>query len=282
MVTVLSGDILKGVCREAKDIVIAAPYIKANALSRILSDIDANASLVCVTRWQIQDVVLGASDIESRTIIQEHGGAFRLHPTLHAKYYRADEKVFIGSTNITYSALGWASYPNLEILCSPDTDFDSKAFEQMLLDDSREIGDDEFAHWQAIESNDFQGRMTPNEQPRLDGWLPRTRDPHNLLLAYRGLTDNIASVDEQRGAMEDLGNLRVPEGLTNEQVGSWVSMCLLASPFVQSVLTIDDVEVTDAANSLANKYELNLIEARRSMETVQNWFTLLISEEQKR
>ena len=279
MVSVLLGDALKGICREAKDIIIVAPYIKADALLRILSDIDADVSLVCVTRWQVQDIVLGASDIESRTILQEFGGIFRLHPSLHAKYYRADEKVLVGSANLTYSALGWSAAPNMEILCTAGEDFDAVAFERQLLDDSREISNKEFARWQSIERTDFQSSLlSVSNSPYLDTWRPLTRNPENFLLAYKGLTDEIASTDEQRAALRDLDTLQVPVDLTDEQVENWVSRCLLASQFVQTVLQMPNVDAIADANSLAYTYSLNVTDARRSIETIQTWYRYLMSD----
>ena len=280
MVDAPPGDILKGVCREAKDIVIVAPYIKADALSRVLSDIDVEVSLICVTRWQIQDIAMGASDVECRTIVKEFGGVFKLHPTLHAKYYRADEKVLVGSANLTYSALGWSSEPNLEILCTAGADFDANAFEQLLLHDSREISNKEFARWQSIESIGFQDALlSVSNSPHLNTWHPITRDPENFLLAYRGLTDDIASTDEQQAALQDLDALQVPVDLTDEQVENWVSRCLLASQFVQKVLQMQNVDVIAATNSLANTYNLNITDARRSTETVQIWHRFLMSDQ---
>ena len=274
MVTVLLGEILKGVCREAEDIIIAAPYFKADTLLRVLSDIDAQMSLVCVTRWQVQDIVVGASDIECRTIVKELGGVFKLHPTLHAKYYRADDRVFVGSANLTHSALGWSSEPNLEILCTAGEDFDAAAFERQLLDDSREFSDTEFAHWQSLESI----HVPIDKQPQLDTWRPVTRDPTNLLLAYRGLTEEIASSDEQRASLYDLEFLQVPEGLNNQQVTDWVSVCLMASPFVQSVLKAQNVQLSEVVRTIAQAYTLSITDARRSVEAVQIWAAFFISD----
>ena len=146
------GDLLTGIYEDAKDIVIVAPYIKADALSRVIGKVGNDVSLTCVTRWQVEDVVAGASDVDCYSTIKQVGGEFRLHPSLHAKYFRADEHILIGSANVTNSALGWATEPNVELLCSPGADFDAATFETMLVEDSREIGDREFARWQSIES----------------------------------------------------------------------------------------------------------------------------------
>ena len=270
----MPGDMLERIFEGAADVVIATPYIKANALSRVLANVGADISLVCVSRWKIQDIALGASDVECRTIVKELGGVFKHHPTLHAKYYRADEKVLVGSANLTYSALGWSSEPNLEILCTAGADFDANAFERQLLDDSREISDTEFAHWQSLVSI----HAPINKQPQLDTWRPITRDPTNLLLAYRGLTEEIASPDEHRACLHDLEFLQVPEGLTNQQVTDWVSVCLMVSPFVQSVLKAQKAEPSDVVKTIALAYTLNITDARRSIEAAQIWAAFFISE----
>ena len=144
------GDMLSSVCSGAQHLIIAAPYIKADALAKVLADVSPTASLICITRWNLHDLAVGASDTECRTIVTERGGSFRLHPLLHAKYYRIDDVVLIGSANLTYSAMGWAAQSNLEILCRAAADFDAGAFQQILLEGAREISDDEFARWEAI------------------------------------------------------------------------------------------------------------------------------------
>ena len=125
------GDVLSSVCSGAQHLILAAPYIKADALTKVLADVSPAASLICITRWNLHDLAVGASDTECRTIVTERGGSFRLHPSLHAKYYRVDNAVLIGSANLTSSALGWSRQPNLEILCRPRDDFDADTFQQL-------------------------------------------------------------------------------------------------------------------------------------------------------
>ena len=140
------GDMLSSDCSGAQNITLAAPYLKADALLRVLKVVDSKASINCITRWIPHDLAIGASDIDCRTIITERGGSFRLHASLHAKYYRADNIVLIGSANLTSSGMGWSSSPNLEILCRPGDEFDAEGFQAYLCEESREISDVEFEH----------------------------------------------------------------------------------------------------------------------------------------
>ena len=75
-------------CGGARKLVIAAPYIKKQALLRLLAVVSNVASITCVTRWSPNDIVVGASDLACRGLITERGGKFKLHSSLHAKYYR--------------------------------------------------------------------------------------------------------------------------------------------------------------------------------------------------
>ena len=273
------GNMLSRLCSGAQHLTIAAPYIKADALAKVLADIRPTASLICITRWNPHDLAVGVSDIRCRTIVTERGGSFRLHPSLHAKYYRIDDVVLIGSANLTFSAMGWSLLPNLEILCRPGDDFDAEDFHQRLHKETRELGDEEFARWEGIAEIGSQGnsRIT-GEPPQLGSWRPATREPSNLELTYRNREDEIASFDEQRAARRDIQALRIPPDLTDEQVRMWVSTCLLAAHFTNTVIRLHDMESPSTARFLAETYGLGVTEARRDMETVQNWLTSLAPE----
>ena len=271
---------LTRLCSDARNLIIAAPYIKVDALGRVLAVVDPAASIICVTRWNPHDLATGASDPECRGMVIDSGGSFRLHPTLHAKFYRIDDVVLIGSTNLTSSAMGWSLQPNLEILCRAGDDFDSWAFQQHLFDGAREINNDEFQRWEAV-SRITKGRerAKAGSQLLLDTWRPATRDPIHLELSYQGKEDGIASIDEQEAARRDLQALLVPAGLSDEEVRMWAAGCLLASPFTNSVVRLSpSADLAGSYQALARIYDLGITEARRDMETVQNWLAFLAPE----
>ena len=273
------GDMLSSVCSGAQHLIIAAPYIKADALTKVLADVSPSASLICITRWNLHDFAAGVSDTECRTIVTERGGSFRLHPSLHAKYYRIDDVILVGSANLTSSAMGWAPHSNLEILCRPGDDFDAETFQRSLFEGAREIGDEEFAHWESIAKISAQEtKKITDATPRLDAWRPETRNFRHLELSYQGREDEIASFDEQRAAQRDVQVLLIPLGLTDEQVRTWASTCLLAAPFSNDVIRLYGMDTPNPSRLLAEIYNLGITEARRDVETVQNWLAFLMPE----
>ena len=259
-------------CVRSQRLFIAAPYIKADALTRVLDAVETVESLICATRWTPHDLAVGVSDVECRTIIRERGGSFWLHPSLHAKYYRLNDVVLVGSANLTFPGMGWAAQSNLEILSLPDVGFDPKAFEKQLLKGAREISDDEFSSWQEIAKSKTEENIPRDGgQSLLYSWRPATRDPMNLEFSYLGKQDAIASLDEQLSAIRDIQAMQIPPCLNSEEVHNWLLACLLAAPFANTVISLRGIEIQVAARKLAQVYQLNVTEARRGMETVQNW-----------
>ncbi len=273
------GDILSNDCSGAQDIILAAPYIKADALLRVLKVVDSKASINCITRWNPHDLAVGASDIDCRDIITERGGSFRLHASLHAKYYRTDNLVLIGSANLTASGMGWSSDTNLEILCRPEDEFDIEAFQAVLFGESREVSDEEFHHWESVTKfTRADAASISGLQKRIDSWRPSTRVPQHLVLAYNGRENAIASSDEQRAANRDLNALQLPKGLTNVQVKSWALTCLLSSSFTNASIRSRKVDAPYAYRELAKRFNIGFTEARRDLEAVEIWLRWLAPE----
>ena len=274
------GELLLGYCRDAKSVLLAAPYIKYDALERVLSVLSPTAEIWCVTRWIPHDIAVGASDTKCRKMVLEAGGTFRLHPNLHAKYYHIDNTVLIGSANLTGPALGWADRPNLEVLSQAGDDLDAQGFEHRLLTESREISDAEFVQWESIDR--MKAREIPavvGPYPQLDDWRPGTRDPRNFELRYRGREKEIASPDERRLAFRDLAALAIPQGLSVQEARTWVSTCLLSAPFTCNVIRLQgSLDVTIASRILAQTYGLSMRQARRDMEAVQSWLRFFAPE----
>lgn len=269
------GNVLTCLCNSARRLLMVAPYIKADALSRVLDNLNPATTLTCITRWNVNDIAVGASDVQCRSIVKEFGGSFLLHPTLHAKYYRVDDAILIGSVNLTNAAMGWSPEPNLEILTQAGADFDPSVFESVLMNESREVSDDEFERWLAT-VNLLPERGTFGDARGIGSWRPATRDPQNLILIYQGRDNDIASSDERRAGRRDVEILQIPQGMSEEQVQNLASVCLLETSFANSVLRMQNVQPSIAIRSLSEMYGLSLIDARRDMEAVLNWIAFLV------
>lgn len=265
---------LLGACLGAQEIVLVAPYIKEAALRNVLTHITGQVRVV--SRWTPQDIAAGATDIACRSLIVGQGGRFYLHPMLHAKYYRFDDRILVGSANLTATGLGYIDSANLEILCEPTDEFISDEFERNLFGNAHEVSDYEFAKWQDIEAIPAP---PPNKavETTLDQWLPLTRDPNHLWQVYLGRSGRIASADEQRLAERDIATLSVPRRLNRKQFNIWIAGCLLASPFMDSVHRLQDEDDPAAWYRLATDWGISPSNAARARETAQAWRAAFLS-----
>ena len=134
-------------CTGAERVVIAAPYMKADMLGIVLDHLSNEAEVECFTRWTPHDILVGSADTACRNVVIERGGAFYLNNRLHAKYYRFDEQVLVGSANTTVAGLNYRQPGNLEILCEPGRSFDASTFENRLRTDAREVSEEELQFW---------------------------------------------------------------------------------------------------------------------------------------
>lgn len=262
-------------CQNAKVAVIAAPYMKADVLEQVLTAVADSATITCVSRWTPEDIRFGATDLACRELALAYDGVFLLHDRLHAKYYRFDNQVLIGSSNLTEAGMNVPGTGNLEILCVAPPEFDAAQFESQLLQEAYPVSDADFALWSQIAPIHQQGQAHPLHHilHSIASWKPTTRRPEYLWLAYQQRSAEIPLAEQQEIAKQEVRTLGVPEGLTEEEFNNWVRLSLMTSPFVKSVLASLD-EVSEAAwDRLSLQWNISKAEANRSRSTAQNWIT---------
>lgn len=287
----LPGSQLEGLCAQAcNEVILVAPFIKAPALARLLSQISPQISLKCVTRWRPEEVIAGVSDLEVWTLLKERPDAsLWLRPDLHAKYYRADQKCLVGSANLTSTALGWIRQINLELLVPlPANNAQLLDFEKELFAGSVQVDQAIFAQMQSavllgeqypkIRFLEASPRAEPEEELQeaisTDAWLPTLRNPGDLYLAYSGRLEELSTASRE-AALLDLGVLPIPSDLPKAAFQVYVGSLLLQKPIVRHVdLLLSTPQrfgaVTDLLSSLACNQSPNF-DADRAWQTLMRW-----------
>lgn len=272
-----SADELTELCATAHDVVIVAPYVKESALRHVLAAMRDEARVTCVTRWTIQDLVDGASDVAVRRLVLGVGGEFRLHPRLHAKYFRFDDQIRIGSANVTNSGLGLSSTPNVELLCAPSETYDFVVFEREVIDESYVIDEKEARVWESfVELRSVFAPEPWMSGPKVAAWYPATREPLHVWLGYQGREADIPSADERRMAARDLRTLTLPAELDREQFETLLAIRLLNSRPVQDVRQVAHLDDLEAWDELGSRWSVTRGEALRRRSTVENWLSNLV------
>ena len=99
----------------SKNIEIFSAYIKLKALKELTKDINKNAEVTIVARWQYNDLISNASDLEVFNYCKSKNWRFGIDITMHQKIYRFNKDiVLLGSNNLTLSGLGLTKNENTE------------------------------------------------------------------------------------------------------------------------------------------------------------------------
>lgn len=232
------GDLLLEAAEHCRrEAVLVAPFIKAPTIERLLSRLTGNIQVTCYTRWRIEEIGAGVSDLDVWHVLQKRDRSrLLLLDRLHAKYFRLDERVFVGSANLTSMALGWAPHENLELVCEGEgmtsdmLAFESALATQAIVVDARLYRDfssliDSFpAGTPTIASDGTCERWTTRDEFRVSApiheldrtWLPLCRTPEQLFSVYEGHADAMSS-EGVADALADLQRLSVPHGLPRDR-----------------------------------------------------------------
>lgn len=140
---------------------------------------------------------------------------------------------FVGSANLTASALGWAANSNLELLVHVDGEAVESLEERLVLESVAATQDiarrvEEIAA--LLPRCPAEGPSLITRAEILEEWFPRLRIPADLFLAYRDGVDTLASTSAAAAGV-DLLVLDLPPGLARQQFEALVSDRLLGQAF---------------------------------------------------
>lgn len=95
---------------------IYSAFVKQSALKWLAEFIPKDAEVKIIARWQPNDLIANASDLESYHFCKERDWRFGIQNTLHSKVFIFDDsKVLLGSANLTDLGLSISKEGNLEV-----------------------------------------------------------------------------------------------------------------------------------------------------------------------
>ena len=125
---------------------IAIAYCKKTAFEELFINPSIKAKVkLLFLRWQLSDLVSGASDLDVYPLAKKYGWTVYIHQKLHAKVYRFDNDCFVGSANLTnMGMIGEPLTSNIEALSKEKVDKDIDNWFLQLINNSRELDDELF------------------------------------------------------------------------------------------------------------------------------------------
>jgi hypothetical protein len=239
-VSVIAEDIgasLRRLVEQAKDrVTLVAPFIKRGALERLLAGLGPAVSLSVITRWRLDELCAGVSDLGVFDLLRERAGArLLLHPRLHAKVLLVDDTLAaVGSANVTDAALGFAGQPNAEVVVSlrpvPNRLFLFLAqMEAECVPATEELRlRFEEAMKAAPPPASYPEVPLPSPAPRgPPPPFPQFRSPERLYRGYLSLAE-FSDPETRAAILQDLHVLSLPDGLDEATFRTRVGTALLA------------------------------------------------------
>jgi hypothetical protein len=242
------GDSLLEICSRAKtELVLVAPFMKEEAVRRLINDVGKNVNVVCVTRWRPEEIKLGVSDLGVWNLLDErpNGKVLLLH-NLHAKYYRSDEECLVGSANLTLSALGWSTTPNVELLVPGSLDslmqWEKDVYRTSVEADQSLVYEMERLVERLPETVPLVTAEPTGDSPAASvqpdsstySWLPSLRYPDQLYMAYMGRLEELTLASRDL-ALSDLSMLNLPRGLAETSFDAIIGAILLQMPLIHKI-----------------------------------------------
>jgi hypothetical protein len=234
------GDTVRERCAGAElEALFAAPFIKADALARLVGSLQSAVRLRVVTRWVPEEIAAGVSDLDVwRVVCKRPHARLLLCPAIHAKYYRIDGLALVGSANLTRRGLGWTTKPGLELLlevaAAEIADFETKLLAASLEVDVATYNNMQAAVDALAASSAIPLVASAEEVEEVAEWFPSSRQVQHLYDCYLGHQDKVISSVFEDGRL-DVSGLCLPSGLGRESFENFVAARLQSLAYVAAV-----------------------------------------------
>jgi hypothetical protein len=137
------------------EVFMAAPYVKLGIVKKLQIPEKLAAKCVFVVRWKLEDILSGSTDIGVYPLLRDQGIKVFLHPNMHAKYYRFDNRILTGSANLTSNGLIDDETGSLEALTLLLKSTTTNNFESKIIQESVQVDDQMYSDYLTILDSQF-------------------------------------------------------------------------------------------------------------------------------
>jgi hypothetical protein len=225
---------------------IVAPYVKLDALQRLIEAATPTASLKLVVRWHPNDLVTGVSDLEVFDYLEGMGCPLYVCPRLHMKLYVFESNVAVStSANVTLRGLGYLQENVSNIEVGSEVTLNATDWVNLygLVRDSRLMTSEIYERF--VDYVAANPPPTPTtEAPDLLGSpkkftlasLPAMDTPDELAEFYFDATTSQRNSEADRRSYQDLATFEIPPGLSRTEFDESLGDSFRRSPFVVEFL----------------------------------------------
>lgn len=155
----------------AKSIDICTAYLRAHALQLVYEGFLSSGykgKTRILTRWKLQDLLAGASDLESYQYAASHNIEFYINTDFHGKVYKVENSgILLGSANLTHSGFGLNKLTGNEECCTVFADtYENSDYIDRIFNNSVLVTPDLFQKIAACVDASKVGKIDQAEWPQ--------------------------------------------------------------------------------------------------------------------
>lgn len=137
---------------------LCSAFLKSNILEEFFALAPTSSRVKILARWQLGDLIVGASDIEAYQLCKKYGWDFYINLTFHGKVFLVpDSGILVGSANATSSGFGLRAKSNSEVGTIVEQTQDNISLIKSLFSDAVKLDDSTFENLKSIvEAHDGQ------------------------------------------------------------------------------------------------------------------------------
>lgn len=250
-----SGKIAEYITSEVRNrLLIITPYIKVDALERLLENIPSDVNVSIITTWKLEDLGYGSSELALYPYCKKHNYSLYLNPRVHLKVISCDwETCMFGSANITHSGLALRENYNYEIYSDKTKiDREGRNYLNQIFFESEVVTDRLYEWYQKkVQSMPKLPRIvvdntTPYEMEEerefLISALPMSVNPSTFYLLYASGFDS-DDIEAVECGIHDKVLYRISDNLPEEEFYSQLREMFFSQPFISSLLSFIDEKV---------------------------------------
>lgn len=133
---------------------ICSAFLRSSIIKDLASKFDNKSPVRVMVRWQLGDLLAGASDLESYKYCFDLGWEFYVCLNFHGKvFHLPGHGILVGSANATESGFGLLSHSNSEACTVVSESNSNIEFINQLFSNSVKMNDELFAKLEAIYNN---------------------------------------------------------------------------------------------------------------------------------
>lgn len=219
---------------------LIVPFIKRDALRRLVDAHKDKTKLRVVVRWRPEDLSAGVSDLDVYNDLKAIGASLYVNNDIHLKLYIFDSnRAFSASGNVTSKGLGYSENANLEVGALVQLTADDWVNIYSLVATSRLVDDEIYARYRVFLEEQpkapkpvLRPLVLPDQKKHTISSLPATETPAELTEFYFAKDYSRYTDEEIRRATHDIAVFRIPSNLDPKSFDRALGDAFSSSPFV--------------------------------------------------